>query len=430
VVPVYGDFPSLIPCVRSLIDTVDQSMHRVLLVNDVGPRADEIETALLELIEGQASFAYARNPSNLGFVGTCNRAAFELDATDNDILLLNSDTIATPGFIEELSAVLNASPEVGAVCARSNNATIASLPYGLRDRSAERTPERTIAVHAALRDVLPRSSAAPVAMGFCLLVRRSVIQRFGLFDDAFAPGYGEENDFCLRIAAEGFSSHIAHRALVLHLGSRSFAPARRAALRAAHERLLVARYPHYPAAVRDYIFNGRDPVDVFADALVPGDDVVRVLVDVVDAGRSARRVLAACTAAASTTLAFTVVSTRRARSALDGIWDLAIACGPASPEQTAMLNRTSLRWVFAPEDRTELPPYGDASIPLAELSADVIRRFASELGRSAVDVERLRERWSTLSDSRVPRERPLRRLLRTLASRLPRLAAVVRGERD
>src|SRR5690606_12444221 len=92
-VPAYGDPSTLIPCVESLLANVDQSVHRVLLVNDCGPQADEIEKALLTLIDGQAAFAYARNPRNLGFVGTCNRAAYELDTTDNDILFLNSDTV-------------------------------------------------------------------------------------------------------------------------------------------------------------------------------------------------------------------------------------------------------------------------------------------------------------------------------------------------
>ena len=429
-VPVYGDLPSLVECVRSLVDTVDQSTHRVLLVNDAGPLADEIETVLVSLIAAEPGFAYARNPANLGFVGTCNRAVFELDTTDNDVLLLNSDTIATAGFVEELRAVLNSSDEVGAVCARSNNATIASLPYGMRDRFAERAPERTIAVHAALREVLPRSSAAPVAMGFCLLIRREVIHRFGLFDEAFAPGYGEENDFCLRIAAAGFSSRIAHRALVLHVGSRSFSPARRAALRAAHERLLVARYPDYPAAVRDYIHTGRDPVDVFADALVPGDEVVRMLVDVVDAGRLAPSVIAACVEARSPTLAITVVSSRRRRSELDGLWDLAIVCAADTAEQAAILNRTSLRWVVAPvgPGGSPLSGFSEETVAIAELSVSALLRLAAEYGRSTVDLARLRERWGSYANGvgSIPRETRPRRLFTRAEARLPGLMGRVR----
>ncbi|MWN70131.1 glycosyltransferase family 2 protein, partial [Escherichia coli] len=48
VVPVYGDLPSLLDCIASLVDHVDTSRHRVLLVNDCGPDADAIERAVLE----------------------------------------------------------------------------------------------------------------------------------------------------------------------------------------------------------------------------------------------------------------------------------------------------------------------------------------------------------------------------------------------
>ena len=108
----------------------------MLLVNDSGPDADAIEASLLAQIKGWGSIRYERNERNLGFVGTCNRAVTELDATDNDILLLNSDTVTTPKFLEEMSTVLHLSPLHGIVCPRSNDAVIASFPYKLRDVSA------------------------------------------------------------------------------------------------------------------------------------------------------------------------------------------------------------------------------------------------------------------------------------------------------
>src|SRR5262245_50480857 len=135
VVPIYGDLPALMACVESLKQNVDLKRNRVLLVNDCGPDADVIEASLRARIQGWGSIRYERNERNLGFVGTCNRAVTELDTNENDILLLNSDTVTTPGFLEELSAVLHLSPLNGIVCPRSNNATIASFPFVLSDPS-------------------------------------------------------------------------------------------------------------------------------------------------------------------------------------------------------------------------------------------------------------------------------------------------------
>ncbi|GAA4265376.1 glycosyltransferase family 2 protein [Frondihabitans peucedani] len=268
VVPVYGDLESLLNCLDALLSHLDLGRHRILLVNDCGPDADAIEKALLNRIDGVAGVTYARNSENLGFVGTCNRAATELDTSDNDILLLNSDTVPTPGFVDEMLEVLYASDDIGVVTARSNNATIASLPFRL-SQGGDRTFERTTEVFEAVSGRLPRWYATPVAMGFCFLTRRTLIRRFGLFDDAFAPGYGEENDYCLRIGAQGFVSTMANRALVFHAGSKSFVGARRNTLRTAHQRELERRYPFYGEAVQSFLRHDVAPADRFADLLVP-----------------------------------------------------------------------------------------------------------------------------------------------------------------
>jgi len=380
------------------------------LVNDCGPDADVIETSVLAQIVDEPAFFYERNPQNLGFVGNCNRAVFELDKTDNDVLLLNSDTITTPGFLEELSGVLNASPSHGAVCARSNNATIASIPFKLRDPSIGRNHERTAEVHAALKDVLPRFTVAPVAMGFCILIRRELIREYGLFDEIYAPGYGEENDFCLRIGQHGFSSVIAHRALVFHMGARSFVGARREALRSAHEKILVGRYPSYTNDVQAYIHQKRDPYDVFADALVPGDDVVRLLIDIDTVAPTGlteweKRMLASASTAKPGTVVTVSVPDSMSRqiardysalrivrqSYLDGQWDVAIAnLDTPSPTQLARLNRTSLRWVSLGRDSTG---FSDAELSTHDTVVDAARRW----GRSAIDAARLRSRWTSLT---------------------------------
>jgi GT2 family glycosyltransferase len=419
VIPIYAHLPSLLECLESVRRNVDLSVHRVLLINDDGREADTIEARLLELIADEPSIDYVRNPKNLGFVGTCNRAVLELDNTDNDILLLNSDTVTTPGFLEELSGVLHTSPLHAAVCPRSNNATIASLPFKLRDPSVGRRASRTAEVHAELRDSLPRFSIAPVAMGFCILIRRELIREHGLFDTVFSPGYGEENDFCLRVGQKGFVSVIAHRALVFHASGVSFSGPRRDALRSSHEKILVARYPTYPATVRSYINKERDPVDVFADALLPGDDTVRVLIDIEWDARdyltSWRRELLQATATASYrgNATFTVsvpdaIATRVAssfpglavvrQSRLDGQWDVAFSYSPVvSPRQLARLNRSSLRLVFGNASH-ESAGFADHVIDMDTTPpAEVVRELVEAWGRSNIDVSALRERWAALT---------------------------------
>src|SRR3990167_7245703 len=114
VVPVYADWLSLNDCINSLIEHLD-SKHKVVLVNDYGPEVDSLEKNMKRSIKSLPNFEYHRNSRNLGFVKTCNRAALQLDKTNNDILLLNSDTKVTEGFLEEMLKALYAKDKIGAI---------------------------------------------------------------------------------------------------------------------------------------------------------------------------------------------------------------------------------------------------------------------------------------------------------------------------
>jgi GT2 family glycosyltransferase len=425
VVPIYGDELSLLRCIDSLLDSVDLAVDSILLVNDNGPDADAIEASVRDRIAGTV-VRYERNPSNLGFVGTCNRAALNLDTSGNDILLLNSDTTVGPGFLDELAGVLHSSPEHGIVCPRSNNATIASFPFKLRDPSAGRTVERSRALHELLAPDLPRFSVSPVSMGFCFLVRRELIDEFGLFDEIFAPGYGEENDFCLRMKKHGYLSLIANRVLVMHEGARSFTGLRRLALRASHEAILSERHPEYSSRVAEYLSTGMDAVDAYADALAPGVALSRVVIDLASAptpqhsallaaiDERAGRADVACTLAAPARLAprlarrYRHLDVRESTS-VDGLFDAALLLGETrDAPRLARLNRLSPRWVAVAGDgvheattAAEITERFEWTIPANLSPADAIERFLA-LGREAADPDELRVRRA-----RFPADRPV-----------------------
>jgi GT2 family glycosyltransferase len=281
VVPVYGHWESLRACVVSLIEHADPRDYDVILVNDCGPDADEIEAGLIALTFGHSHIRYERNADNLGFVRTCNRAAYELDTSGNDLLLLNSDAVLTAGALDELRSVLSLSDHHGVVCARSNDATIATLPFLQRNHGTPRDSARTQRVFDAINQELPRYYVSPVAIGFCFLIRRSLIDNHGLFDEIYGRGYNEENDFCMRINALGYSSLIANHALVHHVGSTSFGAEQRNELELANSRILLERYPHYTAAVSEFVAHGYDIVDRFCDLIVddPSAKIPKILID-------------------------------------------------------------------------------------------------------------------------------------------------------
>lgn len=253
IVPVYGDWDSLEQNIRSLLETVPEtSGHKVLFANDCGPEADYIEKNLLKLINGHKHFSYHRNDHNLGFVKNCNNAVLNLSDQDTDVLLLNSDTKVTKGFLKSMQKVLYAKKDIGAVCPRSNAATIFSVPMNTKSHT-NYTMEQSYRLYKKIKWRLPKYYISPIAHGFCMMIKRSVIKQYGLFDEIYGKGYGEENDFCMRIRREGWKCAVANRAFVFHYKARSFSDERRAKLVENNEKVLMQRYPEYRTLVREYV---------------------------------------------------------------------------------------------------------------------------------------------------------------------------------
>ena len=75
-------------------------------------------------------------------------------------------------------------------------------------------------IHTLSARAFPR---VPLLNGFCIMLRRTVLDSVGLLDEeSFPRGYGEENDYCLRMRQGGFSLAIADHCFVYHAKSQSF----------------------------------------------------------------------------------------------------------------------------------------------------------------------------------------------------------------
>ena len=241
VLPVFGNVGLATECLRSILADVRGINARVIVINDRGPESDQVDAALrLELSASADAFRLLTNPTNLGLVESLNKVLQTEVADNDDVLLVNSDVRLVPGAISEMRRVLRADASTGIVCPRSDNATIATVP-GLK--GMPRTDlMRTVADWASTQ---PESSTVPVAVGFCMVVRGELFRKFGLFDQTFSPGYGEENDFSMRIRQGGWRVALANRAFAFHIGGASFGRGRAAVLQIRNEIVFRRRYPRY-----------------------------------------------------------------------------------------------------------------------------------------------------------------------------------------
>lgn len=255
IVPIYQAIEDLERCLASLERNLPTGT-RVHLADDASP--DTRVPALIEqfIADSKLTVTAVRRPTNLGFVGNVNHALAE--TAPYDVILLNSDAWATPGWFEALVACAASDPRIATVTPWSNNAEICSWPDFCQPAPV---PDQTEAdrIAATMRHVQSRTyPELPTGVGFCLYIRRAALDRLGDFDQAtFGRGYGEENDFCQRAAGHGWRNVLCDDAYVVHRGGASFGPEGH---HPGGENLarLNARYPHYNAQVADFIL--RDPL--------------------------------------------------------------------------------------------------------------------------------------------------------------------------
>lgn len=126
IVPIYNAFDDVRVCIESVIQHTDLSNHRLLLINDRSTDS-RILPFLKQAIEDNKSLniVLKENIENLGFVGTVNVG---MGASENDVVLLNSDTKVTARWLEKIQKCAYSKNGVATVTPLSNNATLASVP--------------------------------------------------------------------------------------------------------------------------------------------------------------------------------------------------------------------------------------------------------------------------------------------------------------
>jgi GT2 family glycosyltransferase/glycosyltransferase involved in cell wall biosynthesis len=251
IVPIYGAPEFLAKCLASVAAQTDLTRHRLLLVID-GPQDEAVET----IVKSFASVATVlRNEQRLGFTRSVNRG---MSASRNDVVLLNSDTVVTARWLEKLIAAAYSDGDVGTVTPLSNEATLCSVPRAFEENLIPSGFDAGSFAALVERVSVREYPRLPTGVGFCLYIRRALLDDIGLFDEErFGNGYGEENDFCMRALAHGWL-HVADDAtFVYHAGHRSFGSARAARQRAAR-RTLERVHPRYMATIADFM--RRDPL--------------------------------------------------------------------------------------------------------------------------------------------------------------------------
>lgn len=260
IVPVHDGWDVLHACLGSLWRTV-RAPHHVELVDDASP-----DPRVRQLLAGIAArdparFTLVAQDRNLGFVATVNAA---IARSRDDVVLLNSDTVVTCGWLERLAACRDSDPRIATATPFSNNAEICAFPRFCAPNPLPADPDAV--ARACAEAGPPAYPDLPTGVGFCLYIRRRALDAIGDFDAAtFGRGYGEENDFCRRAAGHGWRNVLCDDAYVAHVGNVSFG-ALGLGPGGGNAQRLSARYPDYNRRVADFI--AADPLRARREAIL------------------------------------------------------------------------------------------------------------------------------------------------------------------
>jgi GT2 family glycosyltransferase len=161
-------------------------------------------------------------PRNLGFAGGVNVGiGAAIGLSSEFVLLVNSDAVLAPDAIAHLLETAAACPQAGVlgplIVSREEPDWIVSagIDYSaMTGRMQNRLTSRPV------REAPSGPVAVAAVTGCVMLIRRTVFEAAGLFDDAYFFSF-EDLDFCMRVREAGFSVLCVPQARAWHEGSRS-----------------------------------------------------------------------------------------------------------------------------------------------------------------------------------------------------------------
>ena len=207
IIPVWNNLDLTRDCVESVFRNTCLACRLIIVDNGSDmPTADYLRGLANEKKE---KVLLVRNNVNQGFIKATNEGIKCSNAPY--VCLLNNDTEVTEGWLEEMIKVAEKEKHVGIVNANSN-----TLGCKLRPGQSLESLTGELKAHSGEYTTLAW------ATGFCMLIKREVIDKIGLFDEIYGMGNFEDADFSKRAQKIGYSSVCAVASYVYHCERRSF----------------------------------------------------------------------------------------------------------------------------------------------------------------------------------------------------------------
>ena len=197
-------------CIESIRKYTSKGSYEIIVVDNNSTDGTK------EWLNEQEDIKVIFNSDNLGFPIGCNQGV--KIAKGSEILFLNNDVIVTPNWLEKMLDTLYSSSKIGAVGPITNSAFGQEIEVDYKSEDEI----NNFALRIAERNLQNNTEKKIKLVGFCLLLKRSILDEVGLLDEFFSPGNCEDDDLSLRIIKAGYELVLCKNVFMHHFGSISF----------------------------------------------------------------------------------------------------------------------------------------------------------------------------------------------------------------
>ena len=201
IIPVWNQLECTRRCIESIRGNTDYPYRLILIDNG---SSDQTKSYLEEIARSSADVTLIRNDENLGFIRATNQGLRASDA--QYVCLMNNDAEASRRWLAEMISVAESDPAIGLVNPKST--LPAKEGRGYRGRSFINGEKRFIETNQC--------------MGYCMLIKREVLEKIGFLDEAYGVGGFDDTDFSRRAHSQGYKCVCARYAFVFHKWHTSF----------------------------------------------------------------------------------------------------------------------------------------------------------------------------------------------------------------
>jgi GT2 family glycosyltransferase len=207
-IPAFNNMRFTLSAISSVIEHSDGVAYEIVVLDDASD--DGISDGIDRYLEG---IEVVKNEKNLGFLRNCNQGAEKVSS--EYIVLLNSDTAVQPGWLVAMLETMKRDPSIGLVGPKYLYPDGKLQEAGgivWRDASAWNYGHGDypgIPAYNYLKE-------CDYISGASIMIRKSLWDEIGGFDERYAPAYYEDTDLAFEVRKRGYRVVYQPKSKVVH----------------------------------------------------------------------------------------------------------------------------------------------------------------------------------------------------------------------